>query len=204
RGRVDEMTASERQQDVSAGILAGGASTRMGTDKALLPFRGKPLVAHQLEVLRSVFEDVFIGANDPAPYAPFDARVVPDLLDEPCALAGVHALIVHATTPHVFAVACDLPFLNPELIRRLLKPREGVDVVLPVSGRGPEPLHAVYSKGCLPAIEAAAAQGIWKMTGFLKNVRVARVPIREADWKVDGRSPFLNANTPSEWRSTGP
>ena len=189
---------------VSAGILAGGASTRMGADKALLDFRGRPLIAHQLEILRGIFGDVLIGANDPEPYASFGARVVPDLLEERCSLTGVHALISAATTRHIFVVACDLPFLNPELIRRLLKPSEGVDVVLPVTKRGPEPLHAVYSKGCLLAIEAAARQGVWKMTGFMKNVSVARVPIKEADWKVDGRSPFLNANTPQEWRSAGP
>jgi len=198
------MTASERQHEISAGILAGGASTRMGQDKALLDFRGKPLIVHQLEILRPLFDEVLIGANDPAPYAAFGARVVPDLLDEPCALAGVHALIAHATTPYVFVIACDLPFLNPDLIRRLIKPREGVDVVLPVSSKGPEPLHAVYSRTCLPAIEAAAAQATWKMTGFMKNVRVARVSIREADWKVDGRSPFLNANTPADWREAKP
>lgn len=190
--------------DVSAGILAGGASSRMGSDKALLDFRGRPLIAHQLGILRPLFHEVLIGANDPAAYAAFGARVVPDLLSERCSLSGVHALLSEASTPYVFAVACDLPFLNPKLIEVLLKPRVGVDVVLPVSDRGPEPLHAVYSKACLPAIEAAGRRGVWKMTGFLKNVRVARVPIREADWKVDGRSPFLNANTPAEWRAAGP
>jgi molybdopterin-guanine dinucleotide biosynthesis protein A len=189
---------------ITAGILAGGASSRMGQNKALLEFRGRPLIAHQLEILRPLFDEVLIGANEPEPYEPFGARVVPDLLDEPCSLAGVHALILQAGTPHVFVVACDLPFLNPTLIQTLLKPREGVDVVLPVTKRGPEPLHAVYSRACLPAIEAAARRNIWKMTGFMKDVRVARVPIREADWLVEGKSPFLNANTPQEWRSTGP
>ena len=189
---------------ISAGILAGGASSRMGAEKALLDFRGKPLIQHQLDILRPLFDEVLIGSNDPAPFEPFGARVVPDLLDEPCSLAGVHALILQAGTPYVFVVACDLPFLNPKLIQVLLKPREGVDVVLPVTPRGPEPLHAVYSRACLPAIEAAGRRDVWKMTGFLKDVRVARVPIREADWMVDGRSPFLNANTPAEWRAAGP
>ncbi len=189
---------------VSAGILAGGASSRMGENKALLPFRGRPLVVHQLDLLRPLVEEVLIGANDPAPFAAFGARIVPDLLSERCSLAGLHALVAAASTPYVFAVACDLPFLNPDLIRYLLDQREAADVVLPFTERGPEPLHAVYGKACLPAIESAARRGAWKMTAFLADVRVARLEIREAAWAVDGRSPFTNANTPDEWRAAAP
>ncbi len=189
---------------VSAGILAGGASSRMGENKALLDFRGRPLVQHQLDLLRPLFQEVLIGANQPLPFAGFGARIVPDLLPARCSLVGVHALIAAASTPYVFAVACDLPFLNPDLIRYLVDQREQTDVVLPYSDRGPEPLHAVYGKTCLPAIESAARRGDWKMTSFLADVRVARVDVREAAWAVEGRSPFTNANTPDEWRAAAP
>lgn len=189
---------------VSAGILAGGASSRMGADKALLEFRGRPLIEHQLDLLRPLFGELLIGANQPAPFARFGARVVPDVLPERCSLAGVHALIAAASAPYVFAVACDLPFLNPDLIRYLVDQRDAADVVMPFTERGPEPLHAVYGKACLPAIESAGRRGAWKMTSFLAEVRVARVDVREAAWAVEGRSPFTNANTPDEWRAAAP
>jgi molybdenum cofactor guanylyltransferase len=189
---------------VCAGILAGGASSRMGTDKALLDFRGRPLIAHQLEILRGLFDEVLIAANQTVRFAAFGARVVPDVLSERCSLTGLHALIAAAPTPYVFAVACDMPYLNPELIRELLKPRDHADIVLPLSSRGPEPLHAVYSKACQPSIEAAAAAGDWKMTGFMKRHRTILHEVKDGDWLVEGRSPFTNVNTPDEWRAASP
>jgi molybdopterin-guanine dinucleotide biosynthesis protein A len=187
----------------TCGILAGGASARMGHNKALLDFRGKPLIQHQIDVLSLLFEEVIIGANDPAPYLPFNLRVVPDLLSERCALTGIHALLMGARRPRVFVVACDMPFLNPALIERMLATQEP-DVIVPESDRGLEPLHAVYDRRCIDAIEESARQGRWKVSDFFASVQVERRRVRDADWMVDGRSPFTNANTPDEWRSAAP
>jgi molybdopterin-guanine dinucleotide biosynthesis protein A len=186
--------------NVAAGILAGGASSRMGRDKALLDFRGKPLLQHQLDLLRPLFPEVLIGGGS------YDvgARVVPDVLPERCALTGVHALIRGASTPHIFVVACDMPFLNPALIRKLAALAEHAQVVLPLTPRGPEPLHAVYAKSCLPEIERAAREGDWKMTGFVKRCRTLLFEVKGAEWDVDGRSPFTNANTPEDWQQAAP
>lgn len=184
----------------SVGILAGGRSARMGSNKAMLPFRGHPLIRHQIDLLAPLTDDLMIGANDPGTYEAFGLRVVPDVLQEPCALTGIHALLAAAAHPLVFVTACDLPFLNPDLIRHLLGHADGADAVLPLGARGPEPLFAVYSKTCLPGIERAAAAGLWRATGFLKGLRVREVPIREEQWLVDGRSPIFNANTPDDWR----
>jgi molybdopterin-guanine dinucleotide biosynthesis protein A len=186
----------------ACGILAGGASRRMGQNKALLPFRGKPLLRHQLDLLSPLFPEILISANDAAPYSPFGHRVVPDLFTEPCSLSGIHALLKAAAAPRVFVVACDLPFLNPALVGMLLE-RPG-DVVVPESDRGLEPLHAIYSQSCLPAIERAAADGRWKVTSFYDGVAVEFVRVRDREWRVDGRSPFTNANTPDDWKSVEP
>lgn len=192
------------QQAVTAGILAGGASSRMGTNKALLEFGGRTLIGRQLDLLRPLFERVVVGANDAMPYAAFGVEVVPDVFAERCALTGIHALIAASRTDHILVVACDLPFLSEGLIEDLLVRRKGFDVVLPIGSRGPEPLHAVYSRDCLPAIEACARDGRWKATAFHARVRLLEVPVREEDWAVDGRSPFLNVNTPDDLRSARP
>lgn len=192
------------KHDATCGILAGGASARMGRNKALLSFRGQPLVERQLATLRPLFERVLVGANEPGPYAPFGVEVVPDRLGERCALTGIHALLAAAATEHVFVVACDLPFLSARLIEALLERRGGADAVVPVSDRGPEPLHAVYGRACLAAIEASARRGDWKATAFHAAVRVDLWRVRDADWAVEGRSPFTNVNTPAEWDAAGP
>jgi molybdopterin-guanine dinucleotide biosynthesis protein A len=192
------------RHSATCGILAGGASARMGENKALLEFRGKPLIQRQIELLAPLFKEVIVGANDPAPYAPFNVRVVPDLLAERCALAGIHALLKGASRPRVFVVACDMPFLNPRLIEKLVIVPDNFDVVVPESDRGLEPLHAVYGPWCIQAIEDSARRGAWKVSDFYARVRVERLRVADADWLVDGRSPFLNANTPDEWRGAAP
>ena len=188
----------------ACGILAGGASRRMGRNKALLPFRGKPLVRRQLDVLSPLFSEILISANDPGPYAPFKVRVVPDHFAEPCSLSGIHALLKAATAPRVFVVACDLPFLNADLIRRMLAVSADFDVIVPETSGGLEPLHAIYSRGCVPAIEASAEAGHWKVSGFYGGLWVESFRVDEGSWRVDGWSPFTNANTPDEWQRIGP
>jgi molybdenum cofactor guanylyltransferase len=191
------------RHSATCGILAGGASSRMGRNKALLEFRGKPLIQHQIEILAPMFKEVIIGANDAAPYASFNVRVVPDVLSEPCSLTGIHALLKAAVRPRVFVIACDMPFLNPALIEKLFATPGEPDVVVPESDRGLEPLHAFYGPWCLQAIEQSARRNQWKVTDFYAGARVEKVRVRDQDWLVDGRSPFLNANTPEEWRTAG-
>ncbi|HZE98678.1 MAG TPA: molybdenum cofactor guanylyltransferase [Planctomycetota bacterium] len=188
----------------ACGILAGGASARMGRNKALLAFRGKPLIRHQLDLLQPLFSEILISANDPEPYSPFKRRVVPDHFAERCALSGIHALLKAATAPRVFVVACDLPFLSPDLVRSMIEIPGDFDVIIPESGRGLEPVHAIYSRQCLPAIEREAHAGNWKTTGFHQGLWVDILPVNDGQWLVEGRSPFTNANTPEEWRSTEP
>jgi molybdopterin-guanine dinucleotide biosynthesis protein A len=188
----------------ACGILAGGASRRMGRNKALLPFRGKPLLRNQLDLLSPLFSEILLSANDPDPYSPFKLRVVPDQFAEPCSLSGIHALLKAATAPRVFVVACDLPFLNPKLIRAMLEVAGDFDVIVPETSDGMEPLHAIYSRTCVPAIESAAADGRWKVSGFYDGLWIDQFHVNLADWQVEGRSPFTNANTPEEWRDTGP
>lgn len=183
---------------VTAGILAGGVGRRLGRNKALYPYRGRPLLAHQLDVLRPLFERVVVAARDPLPYGAFGVETVADRLPVRSALSGIHAVLSASGTEHVFVVACDLPFLNPRLIEAIVSARKAWDAVLPESDTGPQPLHAVYARRCLPAIEAAAARGQWKATAFLADVRTRFWRVRDAEWAVEGYSPFFNLNTPAE------
>lgn len=183
---------------VTAGILAGGAGSRLGRDKALYPYRGRPLLARHIEVLTPLFERVVVVARDPSPYVSFGVEIAVDVLPVRSALSGIHAVLSAARTDYVFVAACDLPFLNPRLVEWLVSAREGWDAVVPESDAGLEPLHAVYARACRAAIEAAVARGEWKATAFLSGVRVQVRRVRDAEWAVDGRSPFFNLNTPAD------
>ena len=175
---------------VTCAILAGGKSSRLGRNKALLPVRGRSLLELQVHRLAPLFDRIVIGASDPLPYSGFGLPIIPDFYAVGCALTGIHAALSAALTEFVFVVACDLPHLSPDLVDSLLRQRIGVDAVVPISSRGDEPLHAVYSKKCLPAIHEAARQGRWGTAAFLSRVRVARPRVSEPY-----PSPFYNLNT---------
>ena len=179
----------------------------MGTDKALMPLveGGLPMLALVLERLRGIADDVTIVASDAARYERFGARVVPDVLADIGALGGIHAAVGHAAHEHCLVVACDMPFLNPRLLRRMASEPRDYDVLVPVipgesrqgrHGRVMQTLHAVYSKRCLPAIESRIHEGNRQVIGFFDEVTVRTIGIGEiARWDPELLS-FFNVNTP--------
>jgi molybdopterin-guanine dinucleotide biosynthesis protein A len=191
---------------ISAAVLAGGASRRMGTDKALLEVAGRPLLARVIEVLRGLGDDVFV-VGDRAQYRRFGARVVPDAYPGAGALGGIATALRHAQYDVTVVVACDMPFLSVEVLQAMaLEPRD-YDVLVPVkegerSTRGGdrtfETLHAIYSRACLPVIEQCIQRGDLKVTDLFSHVRVR---VLSNDWvraiDPDGRS-TVNVNDPAE------
>src|SRR6185369_5471024 len=130
--------------DVTAVILAGGQSSRMGSNKALLPYRGGRFIEAIHRQLLELFPQVLLVTNNPEQYEFLNCRKVADCFPGMGALAGLHAGLHHATTPYIFAVACDMPYLNSALIRRLAALRHDADVIIPQGENGLEPLHAIY------------------------------------------------------------
>lgn len=184
-------------KDVALGILAGGRGMRFGgTDKGLLVAKGRPLIRLILDRLAPGFGEILVSTNQPEPYQLLRMRTVADILPDRCPLSGLHALLKGMRSSRLFLVGCDMPAASLRLAERLA--REDADVILPVSPSGDEPLHAIYSKSCVPAIEKAAAAGRLKMTDFLGDVHVVRVPVDPAEWADGPLSPFLNVNTPED------
>lgn len=198
---------THRPLPFSAAVLAGGKSRRMGSDKAFLPIvaGGPPMLTIVLDRLGALADDLMVVAGDRDRYEPFGARVVPDLHPEVGALGGIHAAITQASFDHCLVVACDMPFLHPELLERMAREPRDYDVLVPLipgesrQGAGGlvyQTLHAMYSKRCLPAIEARIAEGNRQVIGFFDDVRVRTVDVAEIlGWDPDLRS-FFNANTP--------
>ena len=185
--------------DVTGVLLAGGNSSRMGRNKALMPLAGHRLVDRCLAVLRGLFDDLLIVTNSPDLYADLGVRMVPDLVAGKGALGGIHSAIRHAATPYCLVVACDMPFLKADVLRYLVEQRSGYDVVVPsVHGR-PQPLHAVYGKACLQPIARRLETDRLNVVSFFPDVRVREVTADElANFDPEGLS-FRNLNTPEEF-----
>jgi molybdopterin-guanine dinucleotide biosynthesis protein A len=193
------LHSEEPTGGVTGVILAGGQSSRMGSNKALLPYRGGRFIEAIHRQLSALFPEVLLVTNTPEQYAFLPCRMVADIHPGMGALAGLHAGLHHAPTPYIFAVACDMPYLDNGLIQLLTARRHGADVVIPQGEHGPEPLHAVYARRCLPAMEAALLAGKRRIVSFFPQVRVQHV----GQAKIAGLDPefmsFRNINTPEEY-----
>lgn len=183
---------------VTVAVMAGGKSSRMGRDKSFVLFDGRPLIEVVLDAVRGMGDELLLITNQPADYAHLGLPMVGDIFPDHGPLGGIHTAVTAASHPHTLVVACDMPWLNRDLLGHLLSLRHEADVVVPRWQRFPEPLHAVYSKACLPAIEAKLAQKRLKITGFFGQVSVRFVAREEiVRFDADGRS-FANVNTPEE------
>lgn len=188
------------QERVSAAILAGGASRRMGRNKALLPIRGQTLIERVIDRVRPLADEVWVVTNTPEEYAFLNVLTVSDRYPGVGPLAGLHAALDAARGDLVILLACDMPFVSVALLRYLLSLTAGVDAVIPRLGGREEPLHAIYRRvTCLPAVEAALHAGKRRLIAFLPAVRVRYVEEDELRRRDPELRSFLNANTPQEW-----
>jgi len=185
---------------VSAAIMAGGKSKRMGQDKAWIELDGEPLIKRVADVLGELADEVIVVANDPR-YESLGLRVVRDRWPQGGALGGIATGIGAATHHAVLVAACDMPFLSVDVWRVLLGHAGEADVVIPKIGGEYETMHALYTKACVPQMARAIAENRLRVISFFDQVRVLAVEepeLRAADPTL--RS-FTNVNTPEELAS---
>lgn len=182
---------------VAAAILDGGRARRLGgVRKSGLEVGGQPIIERQLAVLRQLADPVFVVAPDPAPYRGLAVDVVPDAVPGGSALAGIYTAIMHSPHQRTLVVAGDMPFLRADVLRLLANGT--ADVVIPRSGRGLEPLCAVYAKTCAPALRRRLETGDLRATVLPEGLSVQEVGtdvLAAAD--PDGLL-FVNVNTPHD------
>ncbi|QWV99471.1 formate dehydrogenase accessory sulfurtransferase FdhD [Geomonas nitrogeniifigens] len=192
-------TGPEKIAGVTGVILAGGASSRMGSNKALLPHKGGRFIESIYRELSEIFPEVILVTNTPEQYQFLPCRKVPDLYPGMGALAGIHAGLAQASNPSVFTVACDMPHLDPALIRHIAGRRGDCDLVLPKSEHGYEPLHALYNKSALAAMEQCLTQGKRRIVSILPQLKVNEIPASEVAGFDPEFDSFSNINTPQEY-----
>ena len=192
---------SPTQQLITGVILAGGKSSRMGQNKALMSLGGKRLVDRVVEVMRSVFDDLLMVTNTPDVYADLGVPMVRDVWPEKGSLGGVYSAIYHVATPYCLVVACDMPFLRTAVLRYLITQMNDYDVVVPDVLGELQTLHAIYSKACLQPIERRLDMNRLRIVGFFPEVRVRTVTASELEPYDPELLAFQNLNTPEEFQA---
>jgi molybdopterin-guanine dinucleotide biosynthesis protein A len=185
---------------VTGVILAGGASSRMGSNKALLPRQGLRFIEWIYRTLATLFDEVVVVTNSPEQYRFLPCKMVSDLYPGKGVLAGIHSGLASSRNDAIFVVACDMPYLNERLIRHLCTLPGDQDLVIPSTEKGFEPLHALYRKGCLPALEELlqddANRRVLALLSKVKSreLRSAEIAAFDPDFVS-----FTNINTPEEY-----
>lgn len=181
-------------------ILAGGENSRFsGKNKALVRIGKKRILDRIYEVFTTLFDKIILVTNDPVQYMEWDFDIVTDIFPIRSSLTGIHTGLFYMTTPYAFFAACDIPFVKKELIEILLDGVEpSLDIVIPETFKGVEPLCSVYSKRCLKPIEEKLEKKSLKIQGIFQKVRVKKIPediLRAADPDLVS---FSNINTPDD------
>jgi len=180
-------------------ILAGGRSSRFGSNKALALFDGKPLIQRIADLMSNLFPACLLVTNTPAEYEFLSWPVTHDRYRGYGPLAGIHAALLQISTPRAFVVACDMPNLSPELIEYLCTINgHGYDVIIPWLARGQEPLFGIYHKRSLAVINSCLQQKHCQIIRALENLQVRRVSEAEILAVTGDLTCFKNINRPTD------
>lgn len=185
---------------ISGFILVGGASSRMGTDKALLMFEGQTFVERIASELSAVTNSIALVGRTSEYFGP-NLPAVPDIYEHWGALGGIHSALAACQSSWALIVACDLPFVNRSLFAHLAELRENFDAVAPIQVDGrPQPLCALYARTpCFALAERLIKSGERKPLGLLQSVSTRWVQFGELK-HLSGHDHFFdNINTPQDF-----
>ena len=183
-------------------IQAGGQSRRMGQDKALLPFLGQPLIQRGIDRLRRLADEILVTTNHPENYAFLSLPLYPDIFPDRGALSGLYTALHAARYDTVLVVACDMPFVSPELLSAQVGWLEqGYDAVIPCGEGGTEPFHSVYRRStCLGLALAALQTEKWRVDAWFPKANIRFLEAAEIQRLDPSGMSFWNVNTPDEFQ----
>jgi molybdopterin-guanine dinucleotide biosynthesis protein A len=176
----------------------GGKSRRYGRNKALEVFQGERLIDRQVRTVRSLFPEVLAVTNDPELYLHLDVTIVRDIIPRQGPLGGIYTGLFFAQGKRVFVTACDMPFVQPPVVRRMMELAGEYDIVVPEKEAGLEPLHAIYSSRCLPHMKKMLERQELQIISFFPSVKVYRLSSEEIGQLDPEGFSFININTPGD------
>jgi len=181
-------------EDVTCVILCGGRSLRMGTDKTVIPFKGKALLEHVIKTAKEVFKNIAVSIRDISPCENAGLPIIKDEFEVQSPLSGIHACLKNVNTDRIVVFAVDMPLVKPDVLRLLTRYDKSADVVIPRIQGYLEPLLASYSTNCIEFIEKRYNEGFRKVVSFFDDVNVRVIDEKELV-KVDPKlRSFININ----------
>jgi molybdopterin-guanine dinucleotide biosynthesis protein A len=188
---------------ISIVLQAGGKSTRMGKDKATLPFLDIPLINRLRDRFQDLGSELVVISNQLKGYEKLGVPIFQDLIPDRGALGGLYTALSIASQPLVGLIAADMPFADPDLLsyQKDLMVDGDWDAVIPSTAQGIEPFHAVYRvKTCMPLVKRAIEKDLWKMVAWHDQAKI-KILEQGITRKITGSDhTFLNLNTPDEFR----
>ena len=198
-------------------ILAGGENKRMPVLKAFIEVDGEKIIERNLKIMKQLFKETFIVTNQPELYLYLKTHLLGDVYDIRSPMTGIFTSLLNSLNNWVFISACDMPFINGELIKYMASKRDNYDAVAPKynesnppkspfskgglrgivtkRGRHIEPLFAFYSKQLMPSMEKAIFSNKTGIKDFLKDKRVKYISAEEIRG-IDAKAmSFINLNT---------
>ena len=185
-------------KDCTGVILAGGENTRMPVLKAFIKVKGIPIIENNLAIIQQLFKETFIVTNQPEKYSYLGTPLLGDVHDIRGPMTGIFTSLLNSTAPWVFISACDMPFINKDLINYMHSQKKGFDAVVPSIKGKAEPLFAFYSKKLSSSMEKAVLSDRRGLNDFLKNKKVKYISAGEIKRFDPGARSFINLNTPRD------
>ncbi len=182
------------QQKPTAVILAGGGSRRIGRNKAFLKLEGKPVIQHQIEVLRTFCSGVMIVTNRREGYKRLNVPLLKDEIPYLGPLGGIYTGLKNALTEWVFVCGCDMPFIDKKLIEYEWEKRDSADIVVPFYKERFQTLHALYKKSCLKTMEEAIRRGERRIRDILPHLKLSVIKEEEIV-SIKAEKSLVNINT---------
>lgn len=181
-------------------ILSGGLSTRLhGKNKAFISVGGMRILDRLYRIFSDLFNEIILVTNDPGQFVKWDLTIVTDIFQVRSSLTGIHAGLFYMKNSFGFFTACDIPFLNKDLVAILIENIEAnKDIIMPETAAGLEPLCAIYSKRCLNTAEHYIKQNKFKIQRALEKHRWKIIPESELRAKDPELLSFFNINTPED------
>ena len=196
------IMTSKSKFPCSGVILSGGLAARYdGAEKSFLEVGGIRILDRIYKIYRELFDEIILVTNSPEKFLEWDLLIVSDLFPIRSSLTGIHAGLFYMTNPYAFFSACDTPFLKKEMVETIIGKIEAqIDIVMPETSAGFEPLCAAYSKRCLEAAQNNLEQNKLKITRTFRKSRIKTIS-EKALRKIDPElRSFFNINTPGDLR----
>lgn len=189
---------------LTAFILAGGKSSRIGTNKSLLQISGKTIIQFLVEMLNPIFSEVVISSNEPESFEFLGKKIIKDIYPGRGPLSGIDSALNFTSSERNFIIGSDMPVISSELINYLIDYRSDSEILIPKADGKIQALCGIYSKAVLPEVEDLldeSSKSQWKLKGsvyeLLNKVKTEFIKIDELDFYHPNL--FLNINTPEDY-----